>query len=807
METLWQDLRYGFRMLARNPGFTAVAVLTLALGIGANTTIFSVVNAVLLRPLPYPEPDHLVFLNEHPQGRKEMDFSVSLPAFEDWSAQNRVFERLACFRGDSFNLTGHGQPERIRGLMVSGTFFSTIGVAPVLGRTFTPKDDRPGAAPTVVLSHRLWQRRFAGDPGIVGQLLMFNARAFTVIGVMPPNFGFVSRNAEMWAPIGLFRRQLSYGRDNHPGLWAVGRMKPGVTLDQARSDMDRIARSIEQETGFRGGVTVTALKDRVVGSSRPALLALLGAVGFVLLIACANVANLLLVRAAAREKEIAIRTALGASRGRVLRQLLTESVLLSLLGAAGGTLLAAWGVDLLLVVLPPSTPRLNEIGMDGDVFLFTLLVAPVVGVLFGLAPALQTSKPDLHSALKEGGRTSKVGSRHRLRSLLVVSEIALSLLLLISAGLMFGSFFRLAKVDPGFTTEHTLTMRFSLPASKYPTAREALRFYNRLLEKVEALPRVKFASVSSAVPLAYGGNENGFVREGIEPGVDNFTLGQENIVSREYFRTLGIPLLRGRTFTKQDNQNAPVVTVVDETLVERIFPGEDPLGKRLNFGYAEDPQWAEIVGVVRHARSYELRSNGLVQFYIHLPQMPAWQSGVQDMSLTVRAGGDPLSLIPAIKTQVKELDPDQPVFGVMTLTEAVDSELAGQRLYFYLFGFFAAAALLLAAVGIYGVISYSVSRRTHELGIRMALGAQPRDIFKLVVGQGMVLTLAGVGVGLAGAFALTRFLESLLFGVSATDPVTFAGVAVLLAAVALLACYIPARRATRVDPLVALRYE
>ena len=805
METLWQDLRYGARMLARNPGFTAVAVLTLALGIGANTAIFSVVNAVLFQPLDYEEPDRLYLLWTTNPGWARPE-SASLPDFLDWREQNQVFEDLAAISRRSLNLTGDGEPERLIGSYVSSSFFSLLRVQPSAGRGFLPEEDAPGAEHVAVLGYGLWQRRFGADPSLVGKTISLNGNDHTVVGIAPEDFQLF-QGTDLWLPLALDASQPQFGRRSD-FLRVLGRLKPDVREDRAQAEMTTIAKRLEQEypqTNTNIGVVLVPLHEHFVGNVRPALLVLLGAAGFVLLIACANVANLLLARAASREKEVAIRAALGASRFRLVRQLLTESVLLALLGGSGGLLLAMWGTDGLVLLSPAGLPRLNEIAVNEWVLGFTLLVSVIAGVLFGLVPALHASRLELHELLKEGGRGSAdQGGRHRLRSVLVVSEVALALMLLIGAGLMITSVYRLQQVSPGFNTENLLVGRVNLPAAKYSNPAQILGFSEQLIERLEGMPGIRSATTTDDYPLSGGGIYLSFGVEGRPappPGevVDAIVTS----VTQGYHQTLGIPLLRGRAFTPQDGPEDRLVAVVNKTFVRRYFPDEDPIGQRLAFdGMPGQPDWREIVGVVADVKQMGLDQEAHPEIYV-----PHLQRTRRGMTVLIRTESDPSALVGALRGAVQAIDPNQPVYAVRTMDTILSRSVAQQWFTMVLLGMFATVALVLAAIGIYGVISYSVSRLTHVTGIRMAWGAQPRDIFRLVVGQGMALTLIGVGVGLAASFALTRFLESMLFGVSATDPATFAGVSVLLAAVALLACYLPARRATRVDPLVALRYE
>jgi putative ABC transport system permease protein len=800
MNSLWQDLRYGARMLFKQPGFTLIPVLTLALGIGANTAIFSVVNTVLLRPLPFKEPDSLVMIRETKLPQFP-EFSVSAGNFLGWQKQNTVFERMAAYTGASFNLVGVGDPEQIPGMRVTDGFFAMLGAQPQIGRDFLSEEDQPGRNNVVILSHGLWQRRFGGEAKILNQTLTLNGQSYTVIGVMPASFRFGGREP-IWTPMAFTTQQAQ----NHGGhyLSAIGRLKPGVTLDQARAEMVTIAGRLATqypEANAGWNVKLMSLLEFSVRSIKPALLVLLAAVAFVLLIACVNVANLLLVRAASRQRELAIRTALGAGRARIMRHLLTESVLLALLGGGVGLLLAKWGMDLLLALAPQDLPRLSGVSLDGRALAFTAAITLLTGVIFGLFPALQASKPNLNETLKDAGRGSSDGGRRQLvRSSLVVLEVASALVLLVGAGLMIKSFWQLLKVDPGFNPDNALTLSVALPRTKYPEETQQVAFFQQLLEKVSALPGVQAAGISNAMPL---GNDYvaGFEIEGrppLPPGAGQST--NFYAVSPDYFKAMGITLRRGRLFTERDTKDSPRVAVVNETMAQKIFPNEDPTGKRIKFGRNADSY--EIVGIVADVKQYGLDQVTPLQTY-----EPHTQQTFPAMTLVVRTAGPPTEMTAAIRNAVLELDKEQPIANVSTLAQSLSTSIAQQQFSMLLLGVFAAVALLLAAVGIYGVLSYAVTQRTHEIGIRMALGAGRREVLKLVVGHGLRLTLLGVAAGLATAFALTRLMKTLLFGVSATDPLTFGLIALLLIAVALLACYLPARRATQVDPLVALRCE
>jgi putative ABC transport system permease protein len=804
MERLFQDLRYAIRMLIKNSGFAAISILALALGIGANTAIFSVVNSVLIRPLQFSEPDRLLmtYATDPSIGQERIPFCVA--DFLDWRSQNRVFEKVAAFSSNRFTYTGGESPEQLPGAWVTADFFEALGQQPELGRTFLPDEDQPGRAPVVIVSHGFWQRRLGADPNVLGRQITLNNNAFSIIGVMPPGFTFPERDNELWA----IERLDTPSRRGPYYMWGIGRLAPGATIVEARAEMDSIARRIQQETRSTkndGTFTAIGLTERIVGNVRPALLVLMAAVIFVLLIASANVANLLLARAAAREKEIAIRQALGASRARLIRQMLTESVLLAAIGGAIGLLLAQWGIDALLALSPEDIPRLNEIKMDGRALGFTILISILSGVVFGLAPALQSSKINLNDTLKEAGRSNtESASRRRLRNALVVSEIALSLVLLVSAGLMIKSFVNLQNVSPGFNAENILTMQLSLPRSKYTNSAQTTAFYSQLLEKVEALPGARSAAISiSLPPNNLEVSDNFSIEEHPTPAGESDPIAPIVFVSSKYFATLGVPLLRGRVFTDNDRDGAPPVVIVNDALARQYFGAEDPVGKRFKEGTASgDNLWMEIVGVVGNVKYTGLDAKEEPAYYL-----PFLQNPIRFMYLAVRSDSNPTALLASIQDEVRTLDKDLPIARARTMSELLSESVAQPRFRSLLIAIFAGVALMLAAIGIFGVISYSVSQRTHEFGIRMALGANPGDIVRMVLVQGLKLALLGAGLGLAGSYAATRLLSSLLFNVSPTDPLTFVGIATLLTVIALLASYIPARRATKVDPMVALRYE
>jgi putative ABC transport system permease protein len=804
----FHDVRYGLRILLKQPTFTLVAVLTLALGIGANTAIFSVVNGVLLHPLPYGEPDRLVVVWGTVGDNSSAPSSAA--DFLDWRRQNRVFDGLAALFPAALTLTGADEPERLRGLQVTPNFFEVLGVEPSLGSGFTLDTESVGEA-AVLLSHEFWQRRFGGRPSVINETLALDGKIYSIAGVMPAGFQFATEEADVWVrpprdmpvpPIDLpDELDVLTFRGLH-WLHVIGRLSPGATVEEAQAAMDVISRRLagEYEDDAGRGARVVRLQDQVVGDVRPALLVLLGAVGFVLLIACGNVANLLLARATGRVKEIAIRTALGASRGRLIGQLLTESVALAMLGGALGLFFAFWTVDLILALSPDVLPRISVIGLDGGVFSFTLAVSVITGLVFGLLPALQASNPDIQGTLKEGGHSSGGGERNRLRASLVVAELGLASVLLIGAVLLARSFAGLQNVDPGFVPDKVLTLRLWLPELRYPDDDEIAGFYDDVLDRVRNLPGVQSASAVLGVPLSGSSASFGFSIEGRPkpPPGEEYTAGFQS-VGRDYFQTMGIPLVGGRDFDERDDADAPSVAVINETLARRYWPEEDPIGRRVSL---DDEDWIEIVGVVRDVRHQGLDSEPRAELYLPYRQAP-----LRFMTLVVKTQSEPLELAGAVRSQVLAVDGNLPIFKVMSLEQIVSDSVAQPRFNMTLVGAFSFLALLLAAIGIYGVMSYTVSRRTHELGIRIAMGACTGDLLKMVVRQGMGLIAAGIGVGLLAAWALTRVLSGFLFGVTPTDPLTFIGVSFVLAFVALLATVLPARRAARVDPLNALRYE
>jgi predicted permease len=822
MNTIFQDIRYGVRMLFKNPGITLVVILALALGIGANTAIFSVVNAVLLRPLPYEESDRLVFLNEKNPVLDEM--SISYPNYTDWRNQNQVFEKMGVYNRGSYNLTGWGEAERITTGQVSADLFPTLRVNAAYGRVFTNEEDKPGGNPVVVLMYPFWQRRFGGQLSILNQPITLNGKSYTVIGIMPEGYGYPSR-AEMLVPVGQLSGETSWQqRGNHPGLYGVARLKPGVTEAQAIADMDHVAANLEKQypdSNAGNRVRIRPLMETFVGDARRALWVLFAAVAFVLLIACANIANLLLARAASRQKEMAIRAAMGAGRWRIVRQMLTESILLSLVGGTIGLLFAQWGIKLILYISPDAIPRWREISLSWQVLAFTIALSFITGLLFGLVPALQAGEVDVHETLKEAGRGNS--GKHWLRSSLVVVEVATTLVLLIGAGLMIRSFYRLQNVNPGFTSDRLTSFNISLPQKKYAQDEQVSAFYGQFLGNMRGLPGVEAVAAASGLPLGNNGWQTSFTIDGQPPPPrDQTPLMEACLVTPDYFKAMNIPLKSGRFFNDRDdrshlagkdlsklNEDEKSIAglnsiIIDEEFARRYWPNEDAVGKRVRLG-GDDPKapLLTVLGVVGRVKMESLsQDSNRVQGYFPFAQIP---NGA--MTIIVKASGDPNQLIAASRQQVRSLDPDQPIYSVRTMHEIRAESVASERLNLTLLSLFALIALVLAIVGIYGVMSYTVTQRTHEIGIRMAIGAQPRDVFKMVIGQGMMLAFLGVVFGLAGAFALTRLMATMLFGVEPTDPATFAAIAVLLTLVALLACYIPGRRATKVDPMVSLRYE
>ncbi|HXM43520.1 MAG TPA: ABC transporter permease [Bryobacteraceae bacterium] len=807
---LAQDLRYAFRTLRKNPGFTAVAMLALALGIGANTAIFSVVNGVLLRPLAYPDPGRLTLISETTSEFSQM--SVAYPNFLDWRRESRSFTDIGATRSDDFNFTGSGEPERLSGEYVSASLFPVLGVTPFMGRGFLPQEDRQGAACAIMIGYGFWKQRLAADPNILGRVLTLNAMSCAVVGVLPADFRF-SERAQVYVPIEQYDGGLLRTRESHPGISVFGRLKPGVTIKAAQAEIGSISSVLERQypaTNAGHGARVVRMKDNMVAYIQPTLLLLVGAVGFVLIIACANVANLLLARSTARKREFAIRTALGAERGRIVRQLLTESVLLSLGAAAIGLLLARWGTRLVLTAAPGSLPRSGEIGIDPYVLLFTLAVSIITGILFGLAPAFHGANANPQESLKEGARGAG-GGRRRAEGVFVAVEIGLAVILLSGAGLMMQSVWRLLRVDPGFNTRNILTMQVAL-SPKVMASPPAIRLaYQQMLGRVAAIPGVQAVAVASLVPLGESDSENSFwLGAGPQPPQDHLTSAMFYVVTPDYSRVMQIPLLRGRFIAERDTLASPAVVVIDEVMAKHVFPGRDPIGRQISL-MAVGP--VQIAGVVGHVKHWGLDTDDTAkirdQIYFPLLQIPDqfMSQGVAGLTLMLRTGAEPLGLASAVRAQVAGPTQDQPIYAVRTMEQTVSGSLAQRRFAMLVLIVFAATAVLLAAVGIYGVMAYAVTRRTHELGIRVALGASRRETIGLVMRQGMRLAAIGLAGGLVAALALTRLMAGLLYGVRPADPATLAAVALLLGGIALLACYIPARRATAVDPVVALRCE
>ncbi|MGD0127174.1 MAG: ABC transporter permease [Terriglobia bacterium] len=819
MTTLLQDLRYGLRMLARKPGFTAIVVLTLALGIGANTAMFSVVDKVLLNSLPFPQPERLISL--HASKPNFERGSISYPNFLDWQKDNSSFTAMAVYRSNDMTLTGAGEAERVRVEYITADFFTLLGVRPVLGRTLTEGEDRIGAAPIVLVSEGFWQRKLGSAREILGKTLALDGRSFTVVGVIPSSFRMETVSAglldrDVYLPIGQWNnRALSY-RGAGLGIHGIARLRSGVSLAQARADMALVTQDLARaypDTDRGLGSTLVPLKEQIVGRVRPLLLVLLGAVGFVLLISCVNVANLLLARSTGRTQEFAIRAALGGGQGRIVRQLLAETSLLALAGGGLGLLFATWSTRAALALLPDALPRAQEINVDWQALLFTLAISLFAGILFGLAPALKLSRADLHAQLKEGGRGAS-GTRHRLQRALVVAEMAMAFVLLIGAGLLIRTLARIWSVDPGFDAHNILTFSYGFPPSMNTASAEAVRASCRELDRtLDSIPGMQAVSLTwGAFPLS-GEDDEQFWFEGQPkpPSESEMNWALSYVVEPGFLKAMGIRLERGRFLSEQDNEHSPPVIVIDDVLAQKFFPGQDPLGKRLHLNGFD--QLAEIVGVVGHVKQWGLDSDEanplraqIYHSFMQLDDAPLKLS-VPGIGVVVRFSNAPAGLENAIRRVTGEMSEDRVLWDFETIEEIIADSLAAKRFAMILLGAFAVAAVLLASIGIYGVISYFVGQRTHEIGVRIALGAQRVNVLGLVVGQGFALTLAGIGCGLAGALGMTRFLSSLLYGVRPTDPLTFLAVSALLTAVALAACYIPARRASRVDPIVALRHE
>jgi putative ABC transport system permease protein len=809
MENFWNDLKYGARMLLKNPGFTIIAVLTLALGIGANTAIFTVVNGVLLRPLAYRDPSRIMLVVE----RNSMfpTITTSYQNYKDWRDQSHSFESMEASCFTNLTLTGLGEPERFKGRYVTSGLFPLLGVNPVIGRPFLPEEDRAGGPPVAMISYSLWQSRFGGSADWLGRTITLDSQPYTLIGVLPPGFQFL-QYADIFVPFEPWAKTLPDDRDWHPGIIATARLKQSVPLEQARAEMKTItARLAKQypEADAAVSADVVHLQDQVVLNVRPALLILLCAVGFILLIACANVANLLLSRAASRSKEIAVRTALGASRMRVVRQLLTESVVIAMLGGVLGLILANLSLAPLLRLAAGSVPDVGVVRIDRRVLFFTIVASLLTAVLFGLVPALRTVNMDLREALNESGRGSTgVAASHRLRSILVVSEIALAMLLLVGAGLLLRSFERMQSVAPGFQTDHLLAADIPLSQAEYPKPEQRFQFFDNLLERVRTLPGVRSAGAASFLPMNGNG---GLIRFNIfdRPPKDasEYSAAGFRFITPRYLETIGVPLISGRMFTENDREKAPDVVIINQSMAKQYFLDRSPLGKRMQIGSPPDPQipWMEIVGVVGDVRP-GLGTEPQAEMYIPYRQIDALLPVFQ-LSVILRTSLDPKSETSALRGALNDINKNQPLVNVRTMEDSMSTSVAQPRFRTWLLGLFAVLALLLSTIGIYGVMSYSVTQRVHEMGIRIALGAQPRQVFQLVTGQGLRLALLGVAIGSVASLALTRVLRSFLYNVSAFDPTTYISVAAVLVSVGLLASYLPARRATKVDPLIALRYE
>lgn len=824
MKALWNDMKYGIRLLLKKPGFTAVAILTLMIGIGGNTAIFSIINAALLKwGDSFQEPDRLVMVWKI---RSDSGLWVTTPSdFRDWRDQNRVFEKIGAYFYGNFNFTGKGQPERLLGASITSNFFPLLGVKPQLGRTFFPQEEKWDNHRVVVVSHGLWNRRFGSDRNILGQALQLNGEPYTVIGVMPPGAWFANTRAELWVPFAFSPLDQANDRRSH-FVYSVARLANGVGLEQARQEMKIIAWQLEQKYPENSGFSaeVIPLRQVILGNVKPMLLLLLTAVGFVLLIACANVANLLLAKAAHRKREIAIRLSLGATRTRLVRQLLSECLLLALIGGVLGLGFAVWGVDLIVGLIPVSIPRIHEIAIDIDVrvLAFTGAVSLFTGILFGLVPALQASKSNLTDSLKEGSRGAGSGVQGKnIRNLLIVSEVALALILSAGSGLMIRSFMRLHQVDIGVQPGNVLTMQVELPQATADDPKRVVSFFEPVLARVEALPGVVSAGITSHLPLSGGGQAKYFTVEGRAPAttLDDVPIVSMRQESARSFAAMGMQLLQGRPFSQRDTAESPRVAIINESVAKRFFPNENPIGKQISFEWPEHlappdslpksgrfPRWT-IVGIVRNVQYGNLNQPAELAAYISYLQRDSQTMSWAPAYLVVRTKGDPLSLSTAVRDQVWTVDRNQPVSNILSMEQLIQTSFRQSSFTMILMSVFAALALLLAALGIYGVMSFLVAQRTNEIGVRMALGAKQKDVLRLVLKEGMLLTVTGVGVGLLASFALTRLMSSLLFGVSATDLGTFMVIPQLIVLVALLSCYLPARVASKVDPMVALRYE
>jgi predicted permease len=814
VETLLQDLRYGIRMLAKAPGFASIAILTLALGIGANTALFSVVNGVLLNPLAYPQSGQLVAIYGKTTGFANAP--INYPNFQDWQRDTQTFSSMAIYRNQDYNFIGTGEAERLTGYMISADFFPTLGTMPVLGRSFRADDDHVGAAPVVILGGGFWKRKFGASLDVIGKAMLLNGTMYTIVGVVPAGFTFYGRDRDVYTPIGQWSDPNFRDRRVDLSSHGVGRLKPGVTLAQAKADMDGIAQNLSvayPEADKTVGISLVSMKEDIVGNVQPFLIVLLAAVGFLLLIACANVANLLLARSMGRSREFAIRAAMGASQGRVIRQLLSESILLAGLGGALGLLLAVWGTKAVLGTLPGTLPRASEVSLDSRVLLFTMVLSLIAGIVFGLAPALKSSRVNLEEILKESGRGMS-GARNRLQGVFVVVEVAMALVLLVGAGLMVRSLAALWRVDPGFNPSHAITFSLSLPGSSTTTTPAETRARLRHVhDKLQSIPGVQAVSVTlGSRPMIHNSSEPFWIEGKAKPAnLSEMPQAMFYLAEAGFQQAMGVTLQRGRFITPQDDENAPIVVDIDDIFARTYFPQEDPIGKHLHLaGFGVE---AEIVGVVGHVKQWGLDADAKsaieAQFdypFMQLPEklMPLAADAV---AVVLRTEGDPTAIMIDVRRAVAELDSREVVYNVQTMNEVVSNSFAARRLSMILLGVFATLALVLACVGIYGVISYLVGQRTHEIGVRMALGAQPSDVLRLVIGHGSKMALAGVAMGVGAALGVTRLMANQLFGVSTHDPLTFAGVAALLMLVAVAACYVPARRAMYVDPVVALRQE
>ena len=812
MISFWQDVRYGLRVLLKNPGFTVIAILTLALGIGANTALFSVVNAVLLNPLPFANPDELVAV--YAKSPTFQESSIAYLNFLDWQKDNHSFTFLSAFRSDDYNLTGAGEPERVHIHMISAEFFSSLGMQPVLGRAFRSQEDTAGAGPVAILSDGLWHRKFGSAHDVLGKNITLNGKTHTIVGVAPGHITGLS-NTDIFVPIGQWSDPTFRDRRISMGTNSIGRLKPGVTIEQARLDMNRIAENLAvayPEADKGSGVTLIPLKTDVVGNVKGILLVLLGAVSFVLLIACANVANLLLARSTGRSREFAIRAALGASPARVIRQLLTESVLLGIAGGCFGLILAKLGVRLLVAALAGTLPRSEEIALDGRVLLYTLGISVLTGIIFGLIPALKTLRPDSHETLKEGGRGSS-GARHRAQNVFIVVEMAMAVVLLIGSGLMIRTLSALGNINPGFDPHNVLTFSISSTSGAAMSADQLRAMYRETLRQLRSIRAVEAVSMMGGSLPMTGDSEIPFWLEGqAKPANDNdMPFALFYLVNSGYHQAMRIPVERGRTLTEQDSEHGPAVALIDDSFARKYFPNQDPIGKHINLGLFDTQP--EIVGVVGHVEHWGLgsRQNQNLQAQLYLPvwQVPDrfWPLLANGCGYVVRTAANSSDIAGAIRQGAEKVVSSAVLYDVRPMDEIVARSISTQRLTMFLLSIFSALALVLSAVGIYGVISYLTSQRTHEIGVRVALGASGSDVLRMVLGEGLKITLIGVAIGLAAAFGLTRLITTLIYGVGATDPLTFASVALLLSAVAVLACYLPARRAMRVDPMVALRYE